>query len=241
MGQNRLEEIDLIERGGNYGWNTMEGFSCFSPSSNCDQDGLALPVIDYGRDEGASVTGGYVYRGRTLGELHGVYVYGDFVSRRIWGFRYIEGEAQGQTQIATCSCSIASFGEDESGELYVVGLDGPIYAFEPLPGEMPTNIEMAEQPLPAEIELQQNFPNPFNPSTTIVFSVPGVQGPVELEVFDLLGRRVRSLVADNVRSGSQSALWDGDDEDGRRVGTGVYLYRLRANGVELTRKMMLVE
>ena len=241
VGQNRLEEVDLIERGGNYGWNSMEGFNCFSPATNCDQEGLALPVIDYGRDEGASVTGGYVYRGPTLGALHGVYVYGDFVTRRIWGFRYIEGEVVGQTQIGVCSCSISSFGEDESGELYVVGFDGPIYAFEPLPGEMPTNIEMAEQSLPTQVELQQNFPNPFNPSTTITFAVSGTQSPVELEVFDLLGRRVRSLVVDRIRAGSHSVLWAGDDESGHRVGTGVYLYRLRANGVELTRKMMMVE
>jgi flagellar hook assembly protein FlgD len=100
---------------------------------------------------------------------------------------------------------------------------------------------MAEQPLPTQVELQQNFPNPFNPSTTITFAVSGAQGPVELEVFDLLGRRVRSLAVDRVPAGSHSVLWAGDDDSGHRVGTGVYLYRLRANGVERTRKMMLVE
>ena len=240
VGQGRLEEIDLIEKGGNYGWSIMEGFSCFSPSTGCDQTGLRLPVVDYGRDEGASVTGGYVYRGRTLGALHGVYVYGDYASRRIWGLRHSEGEVVDQAQIATCPCSVASFGEDESGELYMVGLDGSIHVFEPLPGEMPTNIELTEQPLPTVSELQQNFPNPFNPSTTIPFTV-AEHGPIELDVFDLLGRPVRSLVSGPVPAGDHAVIWDGSDESGSRVGSGVYLYRLRGHGVDHTRKLMLVE
>jgi hypothetical protein len=169
-----------------------------------------------------------------------VYVYGDFGSSRIWGFRYVDGEVTGQTQITTCRCRIASFGEDESGELYTVGFDGPIYVFEPLPGEMPTSIDRAEQPSPTEAELQQNFPNPFNPSTTITFSM-AQQGRVDLEVFDLLGRPVRSLVAGGVPVGSHSVVWDGSDEEGRRVSTGVYLYRFRTQGLEHTRKMMLIE
>ena len=77
VGQGAREEVDLIVRGGNYGWNTMEGFLCFNPSSDCNQTGLVLPVIDYNRQQGVSVTGGYVYRGRQLDELSGVYLYGD--------------------------------------------------------------------------------------------------------------------------------------------------------------------
>lgn len=240
VGQNRLEEIDLIEKGGNYGWNIMEGFSCFSPATDCEREGLVLPVIEYGRTEGVSVTGGYVYRGPTLGALYGVYVYGDFGSRRIWALRYSGGQVQGQAQIATCACSVASFGEDEAGEIYIVGLDGPIYVFEQLPGEMPTSVEMEDQPLPTEAELRQNFPNPFNPSTTISFTVPDAH-QVELEVFDLLGRRVQSLVAGSLPAGSHSVVWDGSDQEGGRVATGVYLYRLRVQGIEYTRKMTLVE
>ena len=68
VGQGAREEVDLIVRGGNYGWNTMEGFLCFNPSSDCDQTGLVLPVIDYNRQAGVSVTGGYVYRGRRRGQ-----------------------------------------------------------------------------------------------------------------------------------------------------------------------------
>ena len=239
VGQNRLEEVDLIEKGGNYGWSIMEGFSCFSPASDCDQEGLVPPVLEYGRGEGASVTGGYVYRGRTLGSLYGAYVYGDFVSGRIWGLRY-DGGVTDHAQIATCPCDIASFGEDERGEVFIVGLDGVIYTLEPLPGEGPTNVELADQPLPAAPALRQNFPNPFNTSTTIAYTVPR-HGPVELDVFDLLGRPVKSLAAGAVAPGNHTVVWDGADEAGRRVGSGVYLYRLRVHGFEETHKMAQVE
>ena len=240
VGQNRLEEIDLIERGGNYGWNIMEGFSCFSPATNCQQEGLELPVIDYGRAEDVSVTGGYVYRGPTLGALYGTYVYGDFGSGRIWAFRHVDDEVPMLIEIANCSCRIASFGEDEAGEVYIVDFSGPIYVFEPLRGEIPTSIEMEDQPLPTEAELRQNFPNPFNPSTTISFTVPDSR-QVELEVFDLLGRRIQLLVDGSLAAGSHSVIWDGSDQVGRRVASGMYLYRLRVKGVEYTHKMMRVD
>jgi glucose/arabinose dehydrogenase len=63
VGQNRWEEIDIITRGANYGWNIMEGFHCYSPATGCDQSGLTLPIVEYDRSKGCSVTGGYVYRG----------------------------------------------------------------------------------------------------------------------------------------------------------------------------------
>ena len=94
--------------------------------------------------------------------------------------------------------------------------------------------------MPTVSELQQNFPNPFNPSTTIPFTV-AEHGPIELDVFDLLGRPVRSLVSGPVPAGDHAVIWDGSDESGSRVGSGVYLYRLRGHGVDHTRKLMLVE
>ncbi|MDX1546094.1 MAG: PQQ-dependent sugar dehydrogenase [Rhodothermales bacterium] len=128
VGQNRLEEIDRIEAGGNYGWNTMEGTRCFDPSSGCDPEGLLLPVAEYGRSEGISVTGGYVYRGADVPALAGRYVYGDFGSGRIWT---LDAEADDPTpaELLDTDFSIASFGTDARGELYLADFGGTIYRF----------------------------------------------------------------------------------------------------------------
>ena len=127
VGQNRREEIDLVQRGGNYGWNVMEGNRCFSPSSGCNQQGLELPVIDYDHDLGCSVTGGYVYRGSRAPALVGAYVYADFCSGTIWALRHQGGQVVAQREIAGTRLRISSFGEDASGELYVLAFDGQVY------------------------------------------------------------------------------------------------------------------
>jgi glucose/arabinose dehydrogenase len=127
VGQGAREEIDRIEKGKNYGWRIMEGSRCFSPEDNCDQTGLELPLLEYGRDDGSSVTGGYVYRGRRIPSLIGKYVFGDFVSGRIWSLALSE-IAAGKTELFDSDLLISSFGRDESGEIYVVSYqDGVIY------------------------------------------------------------------------------------------------------------------
>lgn len=144
VGQGAWEEVNLIKKGGNYGWNIMEGFHCFR-SSTCDQTGLELPVVEYDHGQGQSITGGYVYRGPRLARLAGVYLYGDYVSRRIWGLRYEDGQVIENSVLASSPSAIASFGEDQAGEVYVVGHDGRIYRFaersgnEP-PGNIPATI-----------------------------------------------------------------------------------------------------
>ncbi len=145
VGQNKWEEIDLIVRGGNYGWNTMEGTHCFNPTSGCDTSGLELPIHEYSHSVGHSVTGGYVYRGPRLVRLQGAYLYGDFVDKQIWALRRLpDGRVENQL-LALSPSPIASFGEDEQGEVYIVGFDGAIYrlvekdAATP-PGTIPTRL-----------------------------------------------------------------------------------------------------
>lgn len=145
VGQYLYEEIDIIVKGGNYGWNTMEGNHCYSPKTGCNRDGLILPVQEYDHDQGRSVTGGYVYRGNRLPRLYGIYLYGDYVSRSIWGLRREDNSILGATLLAQCPSSITSFGESESGEVYVVGQDGKIYIFQeneeiPAPGHIPQTL-----------------------------------------------------------------------------------------------------
>ena len=128
VGQNRWEEIDVVRKGLNYGWNTMEGAHCFSPSSNCDMAGLELPVVEYGRSEGCSVTGGYVYRGTAIPVLQGAYVYGDFCSGMIWGLRYDGESVTEQRLLVESNLNITSFGQDLAGNLYILSRDEGIYS-----------------------------------------------------------------------------------------------------------------
>lgn len=126
VGQNTLEEVDLVTRGGNYGWRIMEGTRCFSPSSGCNMAGLILPINDYGRSLGVSVTGGYVYRGSQFPELAGVYIFADFDSSRIWGLAETNRGTWVRTEYLRPNFNISSFGEDEAGEIYVVNYGGSL-------------------------------------------------------------------------------------------------------------------
>lgn len=127
VGQNAREEIDLIQKGKNYGWNIMEGTICTpGVNPNCDQSGLIPPLIDYPRSEGTTVIGGYVYRGKAIPELTGVYFYADFGNGKIWGFRYDGKSVADRRLIFETGRHISSFGEDDQNELYVVDYAGEI-------------------------------------------------------------------------------------------------------------------
>ena len=127
VGQNQWEEIDLVRSGLNYGWNIMEGAHCFSPGSDCSEEGLELPLAEYGRDAGCSVTGGYVYRGNSLPSLIGAYVFGDFCSGSIWGMRYDGTSVTNSLLLAKSGLNITSFGQDLTGEIYVLSRNAGIY------------------------------------------------------------------------------------------------------------------
>ncbi len=125
VGQNAWEEVDLIEAGGNYGWNVMEGNSCYKArADSCNQNGLEAPVAEYGRSDGCSITGGYVYRGRKLSWLSGKYLYGDFCSGKIWSYDPVTTQSD---EVVETRLKISSFSEDSEGEIYVLSLDGGVY------------------------------------------------------------------------------------------------------------------
>jgi len=127
VGQGSIEEVNKWPAGSpagpNFGWNTMEAGACFEPAEGCATEGLVLPVAEYGHDFGCSVTGGYVYRGGGLPGLAGTYLYGDFCSGTIWGLDAAGTDPQPRV-LAEGAGAVASFGEDEAGELYVVDLAG---------------------------------------------------------------------------------------------------------------------
>lgn len=130
VGQGNREEIDLIENGGNYGWNLREGTDCFS-GNGCDAPDLVPPVFEYSHDNGdLSVTGGYVYRGNSLPQLRGRYVYADFVSGRIWSLDAAINAAPNNELLLESGLNISSFGTDENNELFICSFDGSIYRLE---------------------------------------------------------------------------------------------------------------
>lgn len=126
VGQNRLEEVNLIVAGGNYGWNIKEASRAFRDQGR-SAAGLIDPVAEYGRELGCSVTGGYVYRGGRIPELDGVYLFGDYCSGRIWGVVTDPEGRRRVRELLRADARIASFGEIGDGTLFVLDLEGPIY------------------------------------------------------------------------------------------------------------------
>jgi len=129
VGQGNREEIDhepsSLSGGLNFGWRVMEGSLCFNPSSGCDTSGKVLPVVEYANDAAnCAVTGGYVYRGSLSPPMTGIYFYGDFCSGTIWGLLQQPSGAWDSDLIVDTSFLISSFGEDESGELYLTDYAG---------------------------------------------------------------------------------------------------------------------
>ncbi|MEO5657612.1 MAG: PQQ-dependent sugar dehydrogenase [Nitrospiria bacterium] len=138
VGQSAREEIDVIRKGGNYGWNTMEGSIC-TPGVNraCDSKGFEPPIIDYPRSDGTTVIGGYVYRGGSIPALCGAYLYGDFGNGRIWALRDDGQAVTPPRRLLDTGRNLSSFGEDERRELYVVDYAGEVFRLAPDPTKPP--------------------------------------------------------------------------------------------------------
>jgi glucose/arabinose dehydrogenase len=122
VGQNLYEEINLIVKGGNYGWRPREGLHPFGPDGTGPRPDLIEPIWEYHHDVGRSITGGTVYRGPRLPELEGLYLYADYVTGKIWALRYDEGQKRvvANHPIRDRGLAIMSFGEDERGEVYLM-------------------------------------------------------------------------------------------------------------------------
>jgi glucose/arabinose dehydrogenase len=132
VGQDAREEIDVIQKGKNYGWNIMEGTLC-TPGVNpqCDKKGLELPILDYPRSEGTVIIGGYVYRGNLIPALCGVYLYADYGNGRIFGLRYDGKAVTDHRTLLKTHRTLTSLGEDEQRELYVVDGAGEVLKITP--------------------------------------------------------------------------------------------------------------
>ena len=135
VGQNLWEEINIIENGGNYGWNLREGRHKFGPAGSGPDKDLIEPIWEYDHDTGKSITGGQVYRGSKVPELDGYYVYADYVSGRFWALKYNEEtnkveENRTIPRQANKDFPIMTFGRDEKGEVYCGDAFGKMYRFQ---------------------------------------------------------------------------------------------------------------
>jgi glucose/arabinose dehydrogenase len=121
VGQNAWEEIDIIVRGGNYGWKLREGEHPFKG----DAEGVSViePIHEYGRASGGSITGGHVYRGTSIPGLSGAYLFNDYMSRRTWAIARGKDGWQAQQIVAGAPIAISSFGELQSGEILACGFE----------------------------------------------------------------------------------------------------------------------
>lgn len=135
VGQDKWEEVNLIVKGGNYGWNLREGRVKFERSSDPAASAAAANFVDpiwiYDRKMGTSITGGYVYRGKRIPGLVGHYVCGDYTIGTIFGLKLKDDKVAGEKIILSQPKNITSFGEDADGELYVMMFDGNLYQIHP--------------------------------------------------------------------------------------------------------------
>jgi len=130
VGQDHFEEVNVIVKGGNYGWNLREGKHPRDPAADRDSvQTFVEPVIDYPRVSGKSITGGLVYRGQRLPTIVGAYIYADFMSGNIWAVQTDGKKATADYKLARTSLMITAFGEDEAGELYFTAADGRVRQF----------------------------------------------------------------------------------------------------------------
>jgi len=126
VGQGAIEEIDIIEQGKNYGWNILEGSLPYRGSPE-DLDDHVLPIYEYSHEEGRSITGGYTYYGKNNPSLIGAYIYGDFISGRIWALWLDEDMQAENYDLLDTDLMISTFGLDADGEILVMDYRGKLY------------------------------------------------------------------------------------------------------------------
>jgi glucose/arabinose dehydrogenase len=233
VGQNRFEEINIIEKGRNYGWRIMEGFACYNPPSGCDQTGLELPIFAYAHDQGKSVTGGFVYRGNARPELDGSYLYADFVSGRLWSLRLDPtGEASNELLLST-GHNISSFGVDESNEIYLCSFDGSILRFRP------TQTNLDAMPGPSSFDLSGIHPQPARAGLHERLDVTvelAVASRIRLVLHDTLGRELRSAAQGEYMAGKHVLQFPITS-----LAPGMYILSLETTNARSSRKLLIMQ
>ena len=129
VGQNKFEEINVVKKGGNYGWRLFEGRESYNNPNKLPLSKFEAPIFTIPHDPEFSVTGGYVYRGSLMASLKGKYIYGDYGSGKVWALQTNASTVKTNIELGRVP-SLSSFGQSNDGELYMISLDGPLYRFE---------------------------------------------------------------------------------------------------------------
>ncbi len=134
VGQDLWEMINLIRPGGNYGWSVQEGTHPFRPERRLGPTPILEPIVEHPHSDFRSITGGFVYRGDRLAEIGDTYVYGDYDTGRVWGFRYDGNQVSSHRELVDTSFRIIDFGQTHDGELYLMDfIGGQIHRLVPAP------------------------------------------------------------------------------------------------------------
>lgn len=215
VGQDDWEEINIIEKGKNFGWRCYEGKHEYN-LSGCNDTGYVFPIWEYSHSEGRSITGGYVYNGDSIPELSGKYIYADFISGKVWALIYDGINPALNEFLLTAPGGVSSFGVDQNNELFLCSFDGKIYKLRNnLTGVGKSN---GENP---DYYLIRNYPNPFNPRTKIVFRIPE-ESTVAIEIFDILGNKISELLNKNLKPGYYEENWEA-----HAFSSGMYIISMR--------------
>ena len=236
VGQEGWEEIDVVEKGGNYGWDVVEGTHCYEPASGCDTNGLTPPVWEFAHTPGNSVTGGMVYRGSEVPELTGQYVFGNWGTGNLWTIP-ADDPTSGATEVLDTHLRITTFGIDEQGEMYLAPYRVGSTLIYRIVSEGGSSSEDIETPAPAA-RLAPVRPNPFRDSAILRYTLERA-GHVHIEIYDIGGRRVRELPAAQRPAGTYEVSWDGSAGSGKPLAPGVYVARLYVDGVPAAARPMV--
>ncbi|MDJ1506732.1 PQQ-dependent sugar dehydrogenase [Xanthocytophaga agilis] len=231
VGQNAREEINLITKGGNYGWRYREGKACYNPSANCPTQSLIDPIWDYIQSSGTgrSVTGGLVYRGSLLPALYGKYIYGDFVSGNMWTLTYDTTSKRATNEfLMKMNGNISAFGEDQHHELYICSYssgriqklkDALVLANEP---ELATHIDV--------------YPNPSTSLVHIKLKL-AQSDRISLRLYSMQGKLVYSLLSNEKVTAGETEL----TLDTKSLSAGTYIYQLESKKINQSGRIQIIK
>lgn len=230
VGQNEWEEISTLRSGENYGWRLMEGNVCFNPTSNCNNGTLTLPVWVYNHNNGdASITGGFVYRGSAIPALTGRYVYGDFVSGRVWALAYDSINPSTNALLLNTGKNISGFAQGLNAELYVISYsEGRIFRLNGPAGV--AGIKAPDQ----SVTVYEVYPNPAKELINLRIELSKPQ-KIKFSLLDLQGKEVQQYAEQTKVAGRHQVQLTLDTA----LSPGMYYLRISSGKERSIRKIWI--